>query len=242
LRYRDLVFSTVSTTTNVTYGSAMNNSGQTVTLQFDSYEPTGDTVTERPAIVWVHGGSFRCGDKSFRGDRRRSNHLRQRLFQRLDQLSTDRRLFGWWVTPTCLTAIQKYATTPKCRSPPKTNAAVTASTPRIATVASPAITALNVGFTSSEDPPLRWPGAALSAQIISGGTRGTGDAPSMLSTRTADTRSAPEGEHVESGERRRLRSFPRAGRRRPYSYAQHRTEILDQRTSVLGVDLKTAAQ
>ena len=64
LRYRDLVFSTVSTTTNVIYGSAMNNSGQTVTLQLDIYEPTGDTVTERPAIVWVHGGSFCCGDKS----------------------------------------------------------------------------------------------------------------------------------------------------------------------------------
>jgi len=29
----------------------------------DIYEPTGDAVTERPAIVWVHGGSFCCGDK-----------------------------------------------------------------------------------------------------------------------------------------------------------------------------------
>ena len=46
------------------YGSAVNNSGQTVTLELDIYEPTGDTVTERPAIVWVHGGSFCCGDKN----------------------------------------------------------------------------------------------------------------------------------------------------------------------------------
>ncbi len=64
LRYRDLVFPTVSTTTNVTYGSAIDGSAQTVTLLLDVYEPAGDSVTQRPAIVWVHGGSFCCGDKT----------------------------------------------------------------------------------------------------------------------------------------------------------------------------------
>src|SRR5262249_59406342 len=64
LRYRDLVFATATTTSNVTYGSAVNFSGQTVTLLLDIYEPTGDTVTGRPAIIWVHGGSFCCGDKT----------------------------------------------------------------------------------------------------------------------------------------------------------------------------------
>jgi len=64
LRYRDFVFSTVSTTTDVMYGSAVNNSAQTVPLLLDIYEPVGDTVTERPAIVWVHGGSFSGGDKT----------------------------------------------------------------------------------------------------------------------------------------------------------------------------------
>ena len=38
--------------------------GQTVTLKMDIYQPTSDTVTARPAIVWVHGGSFCCGNKS----------------------------------------------------------------------------------------------------------------------------------------------------------------------------------
>jgi acetyl esterase/lipase len=30
----------------------------------DLYRPTGDTQTQRPAIVWVHGGGFSAGDKS----------------------------------------------------------------------------------------------------------------------------------------------------------------------------------
>ena len=64
LRYRDDVFSTVTKTADITYGSAENLSGQTVTLKMDLYRPAGDTVTSRPAIVWVHGGSFCCGSKT----------------------------------------------------------------------------------------------------------------------------------------------------------------------------------
>src|SRR5262249_54352786 len=64
LRYRDLVFATATTTSNVVYGTAVNQQAQTVTLMLDVYEPTGDTSMSRPAIVWVHGGSFRSGDKT----------------------------------------------------------------------------------------------------------------------------------------------------------------------------------
>src|SRR5262245_28073681 len=64
LRYRDLVFGTVTTTKNVTYGSAVDQQGTRVTLKLDVYRPSGDTVTSRPAIVWVHGGSFKSGDKT----------------------------------------------------------------------------------------------------------------------------------------------------------------------------------
>ncbi len=64
LRYRDSVFNNVTVTSNVTYGSAVNLENQTVTLQMDEYQPTGDTVTSRPAIIWVHGGSFTSGDKT----------------------------------------------------------------------------------------------------------------------------------------------------------------------------------
>lgn len=64
LRYRDEIFSTVTKTADITYGSAVNLSGQTVTLKLDMYRPAGDTVTSRPAIVWVHGGSFSSGTKT----------------------------------------------------------------------------------------------------------------------------------------------------------------------------------
>jgi acetyl esterase/lipase len=64
LRYRDDIFANVTKTANVTYGSAPNTQGQTVPLRLDVYEPTGDTVTRRAAIVWIHGGGFSGGDKA----------------------------------------------------------------------------------------------------------------------------------------------------------------------------------
>jgi acetyl esterase/lipase len=64
LRYRDPVFSSISETQNIQYGAAPDLNGNIVPLMLDLYEPTGDTVTQRPAIVWVHGGGFCCGDKS----------------------------------------------------------------------------------------------------------------------------------------------------------------------------------
>jgi predicted esterase len=64
LRYRDPVFTTIDTTSNLTYGSAPDLNGNPVSLQLDLYQPHGDTVMHRPAIVWVHGGSFSGGDKA----------------------------------------------------------------------------------------------------------------------------------------------------------------------------------
>src|SRR5438876_12315325 len=64
LRYRDLVFSSVKTTKDITYGSAVDQQGNTVTLKLDLYRPSGDRVASRPAIVWVHGGAFKSGDKT----------------------------------------------------------------------------------------------------------------------------------------------------------------------------------
>jgi acetyl esterase/lipase len=64
LRYRDDVFTTVTKTADVTYGSAVDYQGNTQTLKLDIYEPAGDTAEQRPAIVWIHGGSFCCGTKT----------------------------------------------------------------------------------------------------------------------------------------------------------------------------------
>ena len=64
LRYRDQVFSAVTTTTDITYGSAPGVDGNPEALKLDLYQPTGDTLAKRPALVWVHGGGFTMGDKS----------------------------------------------------------------------------------------------------------------------------------------------------------------------------------
>lgn len=64
LRYRDDVFANVETTTGITFGQAQDLTGTTKVLKLDVYEPAGDDVTKRPAIVWVHGGSFRTGTRT----------------------------------------------------------------------------------------------------------------------------------------------------------------------------------
>ena len=64
LRYRDQVFSNVNVTRDIQYGSAPDSSGNPVALKLDLYQPAGDTQDRRPAVIWVHGGSFCCGDKT----------------------------------------------------------------------------------------------------------------------------------------------------------------------------------
>jgi acetyl esterase/lipase len=64
LRYRDEIFPGVNKTADVTYGSSLDGNGNPVTLKLDVYRPTGDRVTARPLIIWIHGGSFRSGSKA----------------------------------------------------------------------------------------------------------------------------------------------------------------------------------
>src|SRR5215218_4854139 len=64
LRYRDQVFSSVTTTNEITYGSAEGADGNPEALKLDLYQPAGDTIAKRPALVWIHGGGFTMGDKS----------------------------------------------------------------------------------------------------------------------------------------------------------------------------------
>lgn len=64
VRYRDLVFASATTTSDVVYGTATGADGQPATLRLDLRQPTGDTVAKRPVIVFVHGGSFAFGTKT----------------------------------------------------------------------------------------------------------------------------------------------------------------------------------
>lgn len=63
-RYSSDVFSNFTTTSNIVYGQNNSFSGANTTLKLDLYEPTGDTISERPLIIWVHGGSFQVGTKT----------------------------------------------------------------------------------------------------------------------------------------------------------------------------------
>jgi acetyl esterase/lipase len=62
LRYRDdLPGVTVTKTSDIVYSTSQD--GTTNNLALDVYRPTPDTVTKRPLVVLVHGGSFRSGSK-----------------------------------------------------------------------------------------------------------------------------------------------------------------------------------
>jgi acetyl esterase/lipase len=64
LRYRDDIFTGVTKTADISYGHAVDQAGVNNNLTLDMYQPAGDTVRARPAIVWVHGGSFKSGSKT----------------------------------------------------------------------------------------------------------------------------------------------------------------------------------
>ncbi|MFM7218520.1 MAG: alpha/beta hydrolase fold domain-containing protein [Bacteroidota bacterium] len=63
-RFDTEVFQTLTTTTNLPYGSALNSSGTYTQLLLNVYEPAGDTAATRPLIVWAHGGSFVTGTRT----------------------------------------------------------------------------------------------------------------------------------------------------------------------------------
>ncbi|MFT6500075.1 MAG: poly(3-hydroxybutyrate) depolymerase [Crocinitomicaceae bacterium] len=62
-RYYTELFPNVTITNGVQFGSNTTWTGANMDLTMDIYEPTGDTETERPLIIWAHGGSFIAGSR-----------------------------------------------------------------------------------------------------------------------------------------------------------------------------------
>jgi len=253
LRYRDLVFAAATVTSDVVYGSAVNSAGQTVTLRLDVYEPTGDLVSARPAIIWIHGGSFSSGSKTSpelvdqATTFARKGYLNVSISYRLEPGGCS----AGAPTSTCVTAIvNALADAQTAVRHLRTNAAayrVDTGRIAIAGTSAGAITALNVGFSSAEDPT-----AAVDAAVsLSGarliGTPNAGDAPSLLFHGTsdvvvpyqwaADTVTGALAVGLDSF----LTSWPGLGH---VPYVQRRTEILDQTTNFLWweMDVENAAQ
>ncbi|MBO0357026.1 carboxylesterase family protein [Hymenobacter sp. BT186] len=63
-RYYRPVFPNVTISLNVAYGSAVTFSGTTQQLLMDIYQPTGDTVSRRPVIIFAHQGGFVSGSRT----------------------------------------------------------------------------------------------------------------------------------------------------------------------------------
>ena len=199
LRYRDEIFTNVTKTADVTYGSAVNTQGQPETLRLDVYQPTGDTVTSRPAIVWVHGGSFCCGDKNSPELVDEANTFARKGFV---NVSINYRLSPGGCSASapsggCVTAIvnAKHDAQAAVRFL-RANAAtygIDANRIAIAGTSAGAITALNVGYDPTDVGNSGNPGfssnvsAAVSlsgARIL--GSESAGDAPALLFHGTSD--------------------------------------------------------
>ncbi|MGD9997257.1 MAG: alpha/beta hydrolase [Ilumatobacteraceae bacterium] len=64
-RYLDPIFQ-VDVQLDVVYGHATQIDGTPVTLELDVYTPRGDTLTDRPAFLFAHGGFFVAGSRADR--------------------------------------------------------------------------------------------------------------------------------------------------------------------------------
>ncbi|MGH9230784.1 MAG: carboxylesterase family protein [Acidimicrobiales bacterium] len=258
LRYRDAVFSAVTTTRDVTYGGAVDQQGETVTLALDVYAPAGDIVTERPAIVWVHGGSFAFGSKTSPEIVDEATTFAKKGFV---NVSINYRLSPngcTTVTAECLTAIvdAKHDAQAAVRFL-RANAddyGVDEDRIAIAGTSAGAITALNVGYGPEDVGDSGNPGfaSAVRAAVSLSGARilttpNPGEAAALLFHGTADglvpyqwaldTVAAADAAELQAF----LTTFEGAGH---VPYTQNRTTILDQTSNFLywTLDLTHAAR
>ena len=54
-------FTNIKVTSAVKFADVKDYKGQELALLLDIYQPEGDTSTDRPVIIWIHGGGFRSG-------------------------------------------------------------------------------------------------------------------------------------------------------------------------------------
>jgi acetyl esterase/lipase len=256
LRYRDAVFTGVTKTPNVTYGSAVDAGGDTVTLKLDVYEPTGDAVDQRPAIVWVHGGSFCCGSKTSpeivdeANTFARKGYFNIAINYRLEPGGCS----AGGVTQTCITAIREaLADTQTAVRWLRSNASTyRIDTNRIAVAGTSAgaITALNVAY-SGNDPGAPARSKVRAAVSLSGsrvfGRQDANDPPVFLLHGTNDGLVPYDGavNTVEgaraAGAQAYLTTWEGHGH---VPYASFRQEILDQTRNFLyaAMNLANAAR
>lgn len=250
LRYRDQIFTAVTKTANIAYATPTSRqTGQPVTVFADVYAPTGDTVTSRPAVIWVHGGAFIVGNRTSPEIVDEAN-----TFARKGYVSVS---ISYRLSPTgcsaagptseCLFAITDAQTDAQTAVRwLRANAATYGvDTTRIAIggTSAGAITALNVGYTGDTPTPGPLPqfssrvqaSVAISGASLSGGIS-AGDAPSLLFHGTNDGlvpyvwAQNTVNTARDAGLTSWLITWPGAGH---VPYVQNRTQILDLTTNFL---------
>ncbi len=250
LRYRDAIYSDVTATHDITYGSAVDQSGTTVTLKLDSYVPTGDTTTMRPAIVWVHGGSFCCGDKTSPELIDQATTFAQKGYV---NVSINYRLLpsgcsaGGGVSGGCIKEIidatdDAQAAVRFLRAN-ATAYGIDASRIAIGGSSAGAIVAMNVAFDSADPGTSGNPGysSAVGAAMALSGARLVGNvdahgAPTLLFHGTADPlvpyawAVATQADATAAGLQSFLVTWDGEGH---VPYLQHRSEILDEETNFM---------
>jgi acetyl esterase/lipase len=60
-------FASVGVTSGIKFSDVLNYKGVLTSLYLDVYQPTGDTATNRPVILWIHGGGLRTGSSRAQG-------------------------------------------------------------------------------------------------------------------------------------------------------------------------------
>jgi acetyl esterase/lipase len=244
-RYRDEIFANVTKSADISYGSAVNQQGQTVNLLLDVYRPTGDAVAAgRPAVIWIHGGSFRSGNKTSPEIVDEANTFARKGYVSVSisyRLSTNGCTI---INLECVTAIQQ-ATEDAQNAVRfvKNNAAaygIDANRIAVAGTSAGAITAVNVGFTPqtagtpATSSSVRASVSLSGARIVS--TANPGDAPVLLFHGTADSLVPYQwavdtlNEAKASGITAYLTTWNGAGH---VPYVQNRTEIISQTTNFL---------
>lgn len=64
-RYLTEVFPQLDSVIAAVYGNAVNYQAVNEDLLFDFYAPTADTAQKRPLIIYIHGGGFTSGSRSY---------------------------------------------------------------------------------------------------------------------------------------------------------------------------------
>ena len=64
-RYKNDVFANIDSLIDIPYGEAINLKGEKEKLLLNLFMPPSvDTVTNRPLVIFIHGGGFRNNNKS----------------------------------------------------------------------------------------------------------------------------------------------------------------------------------